>query len=211
MSVTTIARAAYNLLVDDSGGGSDGSVWDKNDVKDILDAIDAILAGSITIGGPLFAVSNASAELRATTGTITTTIQPGIIGTSTNHTLNFIVNNATKMTLSASAVLTLSTASCEIDLNDGTHTATFQPQFIGTTSAHDLNLITANSMKVFISSGGNVGIGANTFGTSAVRVLAIGNGTAPSTSPAGMGQLYVESGVLKYRGSSGTVTTVAPA
>ena len=29
--------------------------------------------------------------------------------------------------------------------------------------------------------------------------------------PAGVGQLYVESGALKYRGSSGTVTTIANA
>lgn len=58
---------------------------------------------------------------------------------------------------------------------------------------------------------GNVGIGATSFGTSAVGVLAINNGTAPTSSPAGMGQLYVEAGALKYRGSSGTVTTIASA
>jgi hypothetical protein len=34
---------------------------------------------------------------------------------------------------------------------------------------------------------------------------------APATSPAGVGQLYVEAGALKYRGSSGTVTTIAAA
>jgi len=58
---------------------------------------------------------------------------------------------------------------------------------------------------------GNLGIGTATFGTSAVTVLGIANGTAPSTSPANMGQLYVESGALKYRGSSGSITTVAVA
>jgi len=34
---------------------------------------------------------------------------------------------------------------------------------------------------------------------------------APATSPANLGQLYVEAGALKYRGSSGTVTTIAAA
>jgi hypothetical protein len=58
---------------------------------------------------------------------------------------------------------------------------------------------------------GNIGIGVTAFGTSAAKVLGIANGTAPSSSPAGMGQLYVESGALKYRGSSGTVTTIANA
>ena len=57
----------------------------------------------------------------------------------------------------------------------------------------------------------NVGVGVATFGTSASQVIGISNGTAPSSSPAGMGQLYVESGALKFRGSSGTVTTIAAA
>lgn len=35
--------------------------------------------------------------------------------------------------------------------------------------------------------------------------------TAPSTNPAGGGVLYAEAGALKWRGSAGTVTTVAPA
>lgn len=57
----------------------------------------------------------------------------------------------------------------------------------------------------------NLGVGVTAWGTSAVNVIGIANGTAPTTSPAGMGQLYVEGGALKYRGSSGTVTTIAVA
>lgn len=70
---------------------------------------------------------------------------------------------------------------------------------------------TAAATRLLISSTGNVGIGVSTFGTSAAKVLGLANATAPSTSPAGMGQLYVEAGALKYRGSSGTVTTIAAA
>lgn len=40
-----INRTAYNALVDDSGSGRDGSVWDKNDVKDLLDAVDSFVEG----------------------------------------------------------------------------------------------------------------------------------------------------------------------
>lgn len=67
--------------------------------------------------------------------------------------------------------------------------------------------------NVLLCSGtnGSVGIGATAFGTSAVNVLGLANATAPTSSPAGMGQLYVENGALKYRGSSGTVTTIANA
>jgi hypothetical protein len=43
-------------------------------------------------------------------------------------------------------------------------------------------------------------------------VIAISNAiAAPSVSPAGGGILYVQDGVLKYKGSSGTITTIAPA
>ena len=41
--------------------------------------------------------------------------------------------------------------------------------------------------------------------------LGLANAIAPTTSPPGMGQLYVEAGAFKYRGSSGTVTTIAVA
>lgn len=41
--------------------------------------------------------------------------------------------------------------------------------------------------------------------------LAVYNSTAPAANLTGGGYLYVESGALKYRGSSGTVTTIANA
>jgi hypothetical protein len=84
-----------------------------------------------------------------------------------------------------------------------------------TTTNNNSNFITFsrsnNTNKFVVSDQANVGIGQDTFGTSAKFVLALANGTAPTTSPAGCGQLYVEGGELKYRGSSGTVTTIAVA
>lgn len=66
--------------------------------------------------------------------------------------------------------------------------------------------------RLFIEpSTGNLGVKVFAFGTSAVGVIGIANGTAPGSSPGGMGQLWVEGGALKYRGSSGTVTTIANA
>lgn len=47
---------------------------------------------------------------------------------------------------------------------------------------------------------------------SGVGVIAIGNAeTVPSGTPSGGGVLYVQDGALKYKGSSGTVTTIAEA
>jgi hypothetical protein len=65
--------------------------------------------------------------------------------------------------------------------------------------------------RMRIDASGNVGIGVVSFGTAAEKVLGFANAVAPTSSPAGMGQLYVENGALKYRGSSGTVTTIANA
>jgi hypothetical protein len=42
-------------------------------------------------------------------------------------------------------------------------------------------------------------------------VMFLKNATAPGSNPSGGGYLYVQSGALKYRGSAGTVTTLAPA
>ena len=74
-----------------------------------------------------------------------------------------------------------------------------------------MNLWTGNVIRLTVSEAGNLGLGTTSFGTSAVGVIGIADGTAPASSPAGIGQLYVESGALKYRGSSGTVTTIANA
>ena len=61
---------------------------------------------------------------------------------------------------------------------------------------------------VINKNGGNLGLGVTP--SDGAKVLAIGNGTAPTTNITG-GHLYVEGGALKYRGSSGTVTTIATA
>jgi len=68
-----------------------------------------------------------------------------------------------------------------------------------------------NNAESFTFTGTNFGIGMNQAGSGATKTLVIGNGTAPTTSPAGCGQIYVEGGALKYRGSSGTITTIAVA
>ncbi len=51
-------------------------------------------------------------------------------------------------------------------------------------------------------------IGAQSGGTNLFNIF---DATAPTSNPSGGGYLYVESGALKYRGSSGTITTIANA
>lgn len=73
------------------------------------------------------------------------------------------------------------------------------------------NGATTRTEKMRIDGDGNFGLNGTSFG-SGKGVVAIANaGTIPSANPTGGGVLYVEGGALKYRGSSGTVTTIANA
>jgi hypothetical protein len=63
-----------------------------------------------------------------------------------------------------------------------------------------------------LAAGGNIGIRTTSQFGGGRGVMAIANApVAPSVNPAGGGILYVEDGALKYRGSNGTVTVIAPA
>jgi hypothetical protein len=70
------------------------------------------------------------------------------------------------------------------------------------------------TMFVFqrLGAGGNIGFRTTSQFGKGQGVIAIANASvAPSVNPAGGGILYVEGGALKYRGSNGTITTIAPA
>jgi hypothetical protein len=61
-----------------------------------------------------------------------------------------------------------------------------------------------------LDASGNLLLGGTT--TPGAKVMYIANATTvPASNPTGGGVLYVEGGALKYRGSSGTVTTIAAA
>ncbi len=81
---------------------------------------------------------------------------------------------------------------------------------------------TTKSERVYIHSDGelqvvnhvqigtNLGMGTDTFGTSADGVIAIAEGTSPTTSPADMIQMYCTTGELRVRDEAGNVTTQSP-
>jgi len=71
-----------------------------------------------------------------------------------------------------------------------------------------LNTLNANNQV--ITSVENIGVGSFSF-AGGTHTVAITNGVAPTSNPLNGGAIYVEGGALKYRGSSGTVTTIAVA
>ena len=71
-----------------------------------------------------------------------------------------------------------------------------------------------NMQRFLVTTGGslsgNLGLNTSSYGSGVGSVLGLANATTvPSSNPVAGGVIYVESGVLKYRGSSGTVTTLA--
>jgi hypothetical protein len=82
--------------------------------------------------------------------------------------------------------------------------------YVGTSTANPFHIATNGSVKATVDSSGNLLVGLATAGTTAAKTIQIANGTAPTANVTG-GQLYVESGALKFRGSSGTITTIAAA
>jgi hypothetical protein len=63
-----------------------------------------------------------------------------------------------------------------------------------------------------LAAGGNIGFRTRSQFGAGGGVIAIANATvAPTESPTDGGILWVENGAMKYRGSNGTVTVIAPA
>lgn len=91
---------------------------------------------------------------------------------------------------------------------DGTPGTTDMPGRITFKTSPDGSSSTVERMR--ITSAGNVGIGTATFGSSAVRVLGLGDGTAPTSSPGSMVQLWSEGAEAKVRDGAGNVTTFSP-
>jgi len=89
-----------------------------------------------------------------------------------------------------------------VNLRDSGGSQRFQVTNAGATITRGSLLTTGNIQ--FGATSLQIGGGSGVIGiTNAV--------TVPTTNPTGGGVLYVEAGALKYRGSSGTVTVIAPA
>ena len=91
--------------------------------------------------------------------------------------------------------------------SSGVIRTTLSMQALGMQSVSD------GSQSMAFSSNRNVQIGATTgvYGGGAGVVGITNATTVPTTNPSGGGILYVEAGALKFRGSSGTITTIANA
>ena len=80
----------------------------------------------------------------------------------------------------------------------------------GAASTTNNQIMLGTSSMVTVAPGG-LNVGAASVGVTGVGVFGMGNVSGAPSTPSGGGVLYADAGALKWRGSSGTVTTIAVA
>lgn len=148
---------------------------------------------------------------------------PTTISKTTGSSNDLTISSSAGIVLSATNPKNISTKAHAFIAQDVT--ASYSLSIINTlgdqqllSSSGNISLFAQNDNNIqFLGAGSagrvNLALGANnpTMG-GGDGVFFIANAfTNPSSNPTGGGILYVDSGALKYRGSSGTITTIAPA
>lgn len=227
------ARAGGALHADAVAAGSAGFMTgaDKTKLDGIATGAQAGTVTSVGVTAPSeFSVAGSPVTLAGTIG-LTWSISP----TSAN-TANAIVKRGASGQIAVGALTAVSGVMDKLEFNNnqgaylnnsvggiyssksggaypfnGNGHLVLEPRLSG--ASQDVVVLGAGGAVCAVFKGGlNFALfGAGAFG-GGVGVISIPNATTvPTTNPAGGGILYVTAGALTYRGSSGTVTTIAPA
>jgi hypothetical protein len=152
--------------------------------------------GNVFIGSGV--ASNYAAGIEDTTANVVIGLNRGLFGdlTGTGNTIIGAGNIGTSTTN-----------------NSGSYNVFIGALADSSSSGSNKLVIGSNGYNLLFGEFDNQNFGINTIDyADGVRVIGIGNAsTVPTSNPSGGGILYVQSGALKYRGSSGTVTTIANA
>jgi hypothetical protein len=204
-------------------GGSTASARSASIIKDTSTPYNLIIRTQDFTGGTTgsFIVRNGSTDQFQidSSGNVGVGVTPSAWGGSNRSVIQFPGGNS----IQGSGSLGL--ASFNNAFNDGTNdiyiaNGVAYKHIIGTgfqwftapagTAGNAISGANAFVQAMTLDASGNLLVGLTTAGTTAAKTIQIANGTAPTANVTG-GQLYVESGALKFRGSSGTITTIAAA
>lgn len=99
-----------------------------------------------------------------------------------------------------------------LQIGDGGSSTRCQIAALGPSANYDLLMQGKGTGKVYTGTKFAVGTAVDMTNASSAGTLGLSNvGSAPSGNPSNGGFLYVQAGALKYIGTSGTTTTIAPA
>jgi len=207
-----VMTGANNIII---GYNLDAPLATSSDYLNIGNIIEGNLStGSVGIGttSPTALLKLKGTLSSALTGTVAViNLSTAVVGTGTLFTTELAVGDSIKI---GAEVFTVSviTDNLNLTLDSAYQGATTS----GLTAYRDPTLFAVDNgdavNKLTITRGGNVGIGTvDQFGGGG-KVIGLSNAsTVPSANPTGGGVLYCEAGALKYRGSSGTITTLGVA
>ena len=167
--------------------------------------ISRALIGGVTSGG----IYNQGLQLYGTSGDSSQTSLQWSYGNNVNFAYNLFVKTRAATAQGTTGAVQSSDVIGAISFAPSDGTNILGPNASIRSRAEATATLGNAPLNIEFATGSNGG--SLRMGISSTGIIAIYNATAPSTSPVGLGQLYVEAGALKYRGSSGTVTTIAAA
>jgi hypothetical protein len=180
-----------------------------------LDVRGAVRIGEVGAGAHI-STTNPSLSILSTTSN-DTILRLGTVGGTTTH-FDFFRNNANgSLNIQGAQTgnnnIILGPTSGNVGIGNNAPTSRLVVKGNGLTTGTTLNITnSSNDSRLLVLDNGNIGVSVTTAFGNGVKVIGISNATTvPNANPSGGGILYVEAGALKYRGSSGTITTIAPA
>ncbi len=203
---TTYRRWTLRTTNDTESGGGAGSNFQINRYDDTGAFVDSPIAvtrssGAVTIGGA--SGTGGGLTILRNTNTAVQITNTSVGGTLLSATGADVTSRALQADVSGDAQKRF------VAYADGKH------EWGSGAAARDTNLYRSAAGVVKTDTSLHVGVNLRINTTSlgsGSGVVAIANATtSPTTNPTAGGVLYVENGALKYRGSSGTVTTIANA
>lgn len=237
INVTSTASAAASLLFDMQVGGTSQWKVSKGGATTQLGGVTAtsgVFSATLAVTGvaTFTAAISANAGLQLAAG-------QGIVGTSDNvgNAGTALLRLAdVRSVLATINTLVVSTGNFQVTLGDTTlggllsvtgnvaintnkfniTAATGNTAIAGTLNVVGNFSVATNKFTIAAANGNATTAGVMTTGGMATTnanagTICLGNATAPGGTPVGGGFLYVDTGVLRYIGTSGTVTTIAPA
>jgi hypothetical protein len=173
--------------------------------------------GFVSIGNttPIY-ITGTSVGMTANSFTVnapTYCTKPLYVNTPSSAVANIVVTGGVQNVIGEDSCIRAISSSSNTKLelqNTGTTGKTYEIRS-ASNGIFDITDRTDSATRFSIDSTGNFGFNGTLFGNGVGVIYIANRSTAPTVNPTGGGLLYVESGALKYRGSSGTVTTIANA